>query len=48
MEKTKRKPSRFPKLDRLSQRILHATRTIARERKERALRAFERRLLPLS
>lgn len=45
MEKSKRKPAKFPKFDRLSQRIRQATRAIAKKRKERAQRAFERSLL---
>lgn len=48
MEKTKSKARKFLKLDRLGQRILHATRAISRRRKERAMRAFERSLLPLT
>jgi len=48
MEKTKSKARKFLKLDRLGQRILHASRAIARRRKERAMRAFERSLLPLT
>lgn len=48
MEKTKSKAGKFLKLDRLGQRILHATRAISRRRKERAARAFERSLLPLT
>lgn len=48
MEKTKRKARQFLQLDRLGQRILNAARNIARRRKARAARSFERRLLPLS
>lgn len=47
MEKTKSKARKFLKLDKLGQRILHAARALARERKERAQRAFERSLSPL-
>jgi hypothetical protein len=45
MEKTKFKAKRFLKLDRLGLRIAHAQKYFARHRKERAERAFERRLL---
>jgi hypothetical protein len=45
MEKTKSKTSKFLKLDRLGQRIAHATRAIAKRRKERLERNYERRLL---
>lgn len=48
MEKTRNKAKRFFKLDKLSQRIAHAARAIDRQRKERAVRAFERSLMPLS
>lgn len=48
MEKTKRKAAKFLKLDRLGQRIAHATKALARQRKERLERAFERRLLSLT
>jgi len=48
VEKTRNKAKRFFKLDKLSQRIAHAARTIDRQRKERALRAFERSLMPLT
>lgn len=47
MEKTKSKAKKFLKLDKLGQRIAHAARALARQRKERALRAFERSLMPL-
>jgi hypothetical protein len=47
VEKTRNKAKRFFKLDKLSQRIAHAARTIDKQRKERALRAFERSLMPL-
>lgn len=45
MEKTKNKAGKFLKLDRLGQRIAHATRAIAKRRKERLARDYERRLL---
>ncbi len=45
MEKTKFKTKRFLKLDRLGLRIAHAQKYFAKHRKERAERAFERRLL---
>ncbi len=48
MQKTKSKVSKFLKLDKLGQRIAHATLAINKRRKERALRAFERSLQPLS
>lgn len=48
MEKTKRKAAQFLKLDKLGQRIAHAARALAKQRKERALRSFERRLQPLT
>ncbi|WP_301275685.1 hypothetical protein [Dechloromonas sp.] len=48
MEKTKRKAAKFLKLDRLGQRIAHATKALARQRKERLERAFERRMLSLT
>jgi len=48
MEKTKSKVKKFLKLDKLSQRIRHAAKSLDRQRKERAVRAFERSLLPLS
>lgn len=47
MEKTKSKARKFLKLDKLSQRILHASRAIDKRRKERAERAYERSLLSL-
>ncbi len=45
MDKTKSKAKKFLKLDRLGQRIAHATRAIAKRRKERLERNYERRLL---
>lgn len=48
MEKTKSKASKFLKLDKLGQRILHASRAIDKRRKERAVRAYERTLLSLA
>ena len=48
MEKTKSKTGKFLKLDRLGQRIAHATRSIAKRRKERAERSYERRMLQLT
>lgn len=48
MQKTKSKVGKLLKLDKLGQRIAHATRAINKRRKERALRAFERSLQPLT
>jgi hypothetical protein len=48
MKKTKEKAARFFKLDKLGQRIAHATKALARQRKERAERDFERRMLSLT
>ena len=45
MEKTRNKAKKFFKLDKLGQRILHVARSIAKERKERAERSFERRMM---
>ena len=45
MQKTKSKAQQFLKLDKLGQRIAHATRAIAKRRKERLERNYERRLL---
>jgi hypothetical protein len=45
VEKTKSKSRKFLKLDRLEQRIRHATRAIDKRRKERAERSYERSLL---
>ncbi len=45
MQKTRNKARKFFKLDKLGQRILHVARSIAKERKERAERAFERRMM---
>jgi len=45
MEKTKSKARKFLKLDRLGQRIAHATKAIEKRRKERLERSFEKRLL---
>lgn len=45
MEKTKSKAKKFLKLDKLGQRIAHATRALAKRRRERLERNFERRLL---
>ena len=45
MEKTKSKARKFLKLDKLSQRIQHASRTIDKQRKERAERAYERMMM---
>ena len=48
MEKTKSKARMFLHLDKLGQRIAHAARAFAKQRKQRAVRAFERSLLPLT
>lgn len=48
MEKTKSKVRQFLKLDKLSQRVAQAARSINRQRKERAIRAFERSMMPLA
>ena len=48
MEKTKRKAAKFLKLDRLGQRIAHATKALARQRKERIQRSIERRMMLLT
>lgn len=48
MEKTKSKDRKFLKLDKLGQRIAHATRAITKQRKERAERSYERSLMQLS
>lgn len=48
MEKTKSKARKFLQLDKLGRRIAHAARALAKQRKQRALRAFERSLLPLT
>lgn len=45
VEKTKSKARKFLKFDRLGLRIAHAQKYFARQRKERAERAFERTLL---
>jgi len=45
MEKTRNKAKKFSSLDKLGQRILHIARSIAKERKDRAKRAFERRMM---
>ena len=45
MEKTRNKVKKFSRLDKLGQRILNIARSIAKERKERAERAFERRMM---
>ena len=45
MEKTRNKAKKFSSLDKLGQRILHIARSIAKERKDRAERAFERRMI---
>ena len=45
MEKTKRKVKKFFKLDKLGQRIAHASKAFDRQRKERLMRAFERQML---
>lgn len=45
MQKTRNKARKFFKLDKLGKRILHIARSIAKERKERAERAFERRVM---
>ena len=45
MEKTKSKAKKFLKLDRLGMRIAHAQKYLAKHRKERAEKAFERRML---
>jgi len=47
MERTKSKVKKFLKLDKLGQRIRHAAKALDRQRKERAVRAFERSMLPL-
>jgi len=48
MEKTKRKVKTFLRLDKLGQRIAHASKAFDRQRKERMKRAFERQMLLLS
>lgn len=48
MEKSKSRAAKFLKLDKLGQRILHTTRAIAKRRKERAERNFQRSLIPLT
>lgn len=45
MEKTRNKAKKFSSLDKLGQRIIHIARSIAKERKDRAERAFERRMM---
>ena len=45
MEKTRNKARKFFKLDKLGQRILHAARSIDKQRKERAERAYERSMM---
>ena len=45
MEKTRNKAKKFFKLDKLGQRIMHIARSIAKERKERAEKSFERRMM---
>lgn len=45
MQKTKSKAQKFLKLDKLGQRIAHATRALAKQRKEKLERSYERRLL---
>ena len=45
MEKTRNKAKQFFKLDKLGQRIMHIARSIAKERKERAEKSFERRMM---
>ena len=45
MQKTRNKARKFFKLDKLGKRILHVARSIAKERKERAERSFERRMM---
>ena len=47
MEKTKNKAKKFFKLDKLSQRIAHASKAFVRQRKERLMRNFERQMLLL-
>ncbi len=48
MEKTKRKLKKFFKLDKLGQRIAHASKAFDRQRKERLLRNYERQMMLLS
>jgi len=48
MQKTRSKASKFLKLDKLGQRIAHAARALARQRKTRLERASERRLMLLT
>ncbi|UCV12497.1 hypothetical protein KI614_04550 [Dechloromonas denitrificans] len=48
MEKTRNKVRKFLKLDKLGQRVAQAARSINRQRKERAIRAFERSLMPIA
>lgn len=48
MEKTKSKAREFLQLDKLGQKIAKAARSFSKQRKARALRAFERSLQPLS
>jgi len=45
MQKTKSKAARFLKLDKLGQKILQISRSIAKTRKERAERSFQNRLI---
>jgi hypothetical protein len=47
MQKTKSKAQKFLKLDKLGQRIAHATKAFAKQRKERMERSYERRLLQI-
>jgi len=44
MEKTKNKAKKLFKLDKLSQRIAHARKAFDHQRKERLLRAVERKM----
>lgn len=48
MQKTRSKASKFLKLDKLGQRIAHAVKGMARQRKERIQRSIERRMMLLT
>ena len=45
MQKTRNKAKKLFPLDKLGKRILQVARSIAKDRKERAERAFERRTM---
>lgn len=48
MQKTRSKASKFLKLDKLGQRIAHAAKALAHQRKERIERSIERRMMLLT